>query len=175
MKKSLTDRLRHIAEFVLVLMMGILFVTFIAQVVFRYVLNIPLAWSDEISNYLWLWGILWGSSFVMRNHEDMRFDMLYNMLPRKLQRSSSVFVSCLLVLLLILSVPKTWAFIGFMNIEKSPALGLPMSWVFGLYLVFVAAMCVRHVGIAYDALHDKLPHDGHSLIDAELLHTGTKS
>jgi TRAP-type C4-dicarboxylate transport system permease small subunit len=77
--------LRRFAEGVMVALMAIMFTAFIAQVVFRYVLNLPLAWSDEICNFIWLWGILWGASFVMKNHEDIRFDMLYNLMPRPLK------------------------------------------------------------------------------------------
>ena len=175
MMPALVSRLSRFAEGVLVVMMGIMFATFIGQVVFRYVLNLPLAWSDEICNFIWLWGILWGASFVMRNHEDIRFDMLYNMMPRHLQRGLTMVSGSLIVLLLTLSLPKTWAYISFMNVEKSAAMGLPMSWVFGLYLVFVIAMCIRHVGIVRDAWQNKLTADEHSLIDHELLHPGKKT
>lgn len=169
------DRLRRFAEGVLVVLMGIMFVTFIGQVVFRYVLNLPLAWSDEICNFIWLWGILWGASFVMRNHEDIRFDMLYNLLPRRLKRTLTMLSSSLIVILLMLSLPKTWSYISFMNIEKSAAMGIPMSWVFGLYMVFVVAMCVRHADIAYNAWKNKLTEDEHSLIDQDLLHAEKKA
>ena len=175
MMSELVSQVRRFAEGVLVVLMGIMFATFIAQVVFRYVLNLPLAWSDEICNFIWLWGILLGASFVMRNHEDIRFDMLYNMMPRYLQRGLTTVSSSLIVLLLTLSLPKTWSYISFMNIEKSAAMGIPMSWVFGLYLVFVVAMCIRHAGIAYNAWQNKLTTDEHSLIDQDLLHAGKKA
>jgi C4-dicarboxylate transporter, DctQ subunit len=155
----LFNPLRRFAEGVLVLMMGIMFAAFIAQVIFRYVLSLPLAWSDEICNFIWLWGILWGASFVMRNHEDIRFDMLYNMLPRPVKRTFTVVSSSLIVVLLALSLPKTWSYISFMKVEKSAALGIPMNWVFGLYLVFVISMCVRHFGIALNALRNELTED----------------
>lgn len=168
------EPLRRYAESVLVAMMGIMFVAFIAQVVCRYVINLPLAWSDEICNFIWLWGILWGAAFVMRNHEDIRFDMLYNLMPRKVKRTLTVVSSGLIVLVLLLSIPKTWAYINFMKIEKSPALQLPMNWVFGLYLVFVIAMALRHFSIAFEAWQNKLIEDEHSLIDQELLHSREK-
>lgn len=170
-----TNQLRRFAEGVLVVLMGIMFAAFIAQVVFRYVLNLPLAWSDEICNFIWLWGILWGASFVMRNHEDIRFDMLYNLLPRKFKRGLTMVSSSLIVILLALSLPKSWDYISFMNIEKSPAMGIPMGWVFGLYLVFVVAMCIRHAAIAYRAWENKLTEDEHSLIDQALLHEGKQA
>ncbi len=164
------DALSRAAEGVMVLMMGIMFSAFIAQVVFRYVLSLPLAWSEEICNFIWLWGILWGASFVMRNHEDIRFDMLYSMMPRKVKRAATLISSSLIVVLLVLSLPATWSYISFMKVEKSASMGIPMHLVFGLYLVFVLAMCVRHVGIAWNAGQNRLTEDEHSLIDDALLH-----
>ena len=162
--------LQWAAEAVLAIMMAIMFAAFIAQVIFRYVLGLPLAWSEELCNFLWLWGILWGASFVMRNHEDIRFDMLYNLLPRAAKRLASVISSSAIVVLLLLSLPKSWSYISFMQVEKSAAMGLPMSLVFGLYLVFVLAMCVRHAGIAYDALRNRLCDDAFSWVDPDLQH-----
>lgn len=152
-------RLRKCAEVVLALMMGVMFTAFIAQVVCRYVLNLPLAWSEEVCNFMWLWGILWGASFVMRNHEDIRFDMLYNLLSRRWQRVATAAASSTIVVLLCLSVPATWSYISFMGVERSAALGLPMNGVFGLYLVFVTAMCVRHAGVAWEAWRGRLAGD----------------
>ncbi len=156
----------------MVALMATMFIAFVAQVIFRYVLNFPLAWSDEISNFIWLWGILWGASFVMKNHEDIRFDMLYNLMPRALKRSLTALSSLAIVILLLASLPASWSFIDFMKVEKSAALGIPMNWVFGLYLVFILAMCIRHLDIAYNALCDRLTEDQHSLIDQELLQSG---
>jgi TRAP-type C4-dicarboxylate transport system permease small subunit len=169
---EMPEPIRRFSEGVLVVMMGIMFAAFIAQVVFRYVLNLPLAWSDEICNFVWLWGILWGASFVMRSHEDIRFDMLYNLMPRPIKRGLTIFASSAIVVLLMLSLPKTWSYISFMKVEKSAALGIPMNWVFGLYLVFVIAMCVRHAGIVLNSLSNKLTEDGHSLIEPNLLQKG---
>jgi C4-dicarboxylate transporter, DctQ subunit len=174
MMSTLVNRLHRFAEAVLVILMGIMFTTFIAQVVFRYGLNLPLAWSDEICNFIWLWGILWGASFVMRNHEDIRFDMLYNLMPRKFKRGLTLVSSSFIVVILALSLPQTWSYIDFMKIEKSAAMGIPMNWVFGLYAVFVMAMCIRHVGIAYNALRNKLTEDEHSLLGPEQAQIGAK-
>ncbi|MEN9995236.1 MAG: hypothetical protein RL462_12 [Pseudomonadota bacterium] len=166
--------LRQLSEGVMVVLMATMFTAFIAQVVFRYVLNLPLAWSDEICNFIWLWGILWGASFVMKNHEDIRFDMLYNLMPRALKRSLTTISSFVIVGLLLASLPATWSFIDFMKVEKSAALGIPMNWVFGLYLVFTVAMCIRHLDIGFNALRNRLTEDEHSLIDQDLLHSGKK-
>jgi TRAP-type C4-dicarboxylate transport system permease small subunit len=153
------SRLQAAAQTVLVLMTGAMFVTFVLQVVFRYVLNLPLAWTEELSTLLWLWAILWSAAFVMRSRDDIRFDMLYNLLPFSAKRWFTVLASGCIVLVLAASLPASWAYVSFMKVEKSAAMGLPMNAVFSIYIVFVLAMCVRHSAIAWRALKGELVQD----------------
>ena len=148
------------------LMMAAMFVAFILQVVFRYAMNLPVAWTDEVCTLVWLWGILWGASFVMRNRDDIRFDMIYSHLPRPLQRGFTLVASGCVVALLLLSLPATWSYVTFMKVESTASFGIPYSWVFSIYVVFVVAMVVRHAAIVWDALQGRLVEDGHSLGDA---------
>jgi C4-dicarboxylate transporter, DctQ subunit len=157
--EALLTRLQRVAQHVLVAMMGLMFTCFIAQVVFRYVLNLPLAWTEEMSTLLWLWGILFGASFVMRNRDDIRFDLLYNLLPPPARRWLTAASSTAIVAVLLASLPGAWAYISFMKVEKSAAMGLPMHAVFSIYLVFVVAMCLRHAWVAWRALHGDLVQD----------------
>jgi C4-dicarboxylate transporter, DctQ subunit len=157
--------LRARAENLLVAMMALMFVAFIAQVVFRYALNLPLAWTDEVCNFLWLWGILWGASFVVRNRDDIRFDMLYNQLPRGARRVLTVAASAAIVAILIASLPGAWSYVTFMKVERSASLGIRLDVLFSIHIVFVIAMVVRHAAIAWDALRDRLVEDGHTIGD----------
>ena len=157
--------LRRGAEAVLVGMMAVMFIAFILQVVFRYVLNWPVGWTDELCTLVWLWGILWGASFVMTNREDIRFDMLYSHLPRGVRRGFTLLGSGCAVVLLLVSLPATWSYVTFMKVESTASFGIPFNWVFSIYVVFVLAMSVRHAGIAWDALRGRLVEDGHMLGD----------
>ena len=157
--------LRRGAEAVLVLMMAAMFVAFILQVVFRYALNLPVGWTDEVCTLVWLWGILWGASFVLRNREDIRFDMVFSHLPRPVRRACTVAASGCAVLLLLVSLPATWSYVTFMKVESTASFGIPLNWVFSIYVVFVLAMVVRHAGIVWDALRGRLIEDGHRLGD----------
>jgi TRAP-type C4-dicarboxylate transport system permease small subunit len=46
-----------------------------------------------------------------------------------------------------------------MKVEKSAAMGLPMHWVFSIYIVFLIAMCIRHAHIAWLAYQGVLIQD----------------
>lgn len=158
--------LRAAAEAVLVLLMAAMFVCFILQVVFRYALNWPVGWTDEVCTLVWLWGILWGASFVTDNREEIRFDLLYAYLPRAVKRGSTALASAALVVLLVVSLPATWSYVSFMKVERTASFGIPLNWVFSVHIVFVLAMIVRHAAIAWNALgRDRLAEDGVESVD----------
>ena len=54
-----------------------MFAAFILQIVFRYLLNLPIGWTNEISVILWIWLVLLGRAFVVREEEEIRFDLFY--------------------------------------------------------------------------------------------------
>jgi len=52
--------LRRRAENVTVVLLAVMFATFIIQIFFRYILNNPIGWSEEVIITMWLWTVLWG-------------------------------------------------------------------------------------------------------------------
>ena len=140
-------------------MMAAMFVAFILQVVFRYVINLPLAWTEEVCLIGWLWGILWGAGFVTRNSEDVRFDMVYGLMPRKVKRAFTVVASTAIVVILAISLPAAWSYVSFMRVEKSASLGIRLDWMFSIYIAFVLAVIARHARIVVEAILGRLVDD----------------
>ena len=58
--------LRRRAEDVAVALLAAMFVAFIIQIVFRYLFNFPIGWTSELTVTTWLWIVLWGAAFVLR-------------------------------------------------------------------------------------------------------------
>lgn len=147
------------AEHVQVLMMATMFVSFILQIVFRYFMNIPVAWTEELCVITWLWGILWGASFVTANRDDIRFDVLIGHVSRPVKRWMTVVASVAAVAILLLSLPASWSYVTFMKVETSAAFNIRMDHFFSIYLAFVVAMVVRQSWIGLQALQDRLYDD----------------
>src|SRR5512134_3848930 len=68
--------IRRRAENVVAGLLGIMFVAFIIQIVFRYFFNFPIGWSSELSVVTWLYMTLLGSAFWLKESDDIRFDLL---------------------------------------------------------------------------------------------------
>ena len=75
--------LRRRAENVMVLLLSVMFATFIIQIFARYVLNNPIGWSEEVIITTWLWTVLWGAAFVVSEAEEIRFDIIYSTLSER--------------------------------------------------------------------------------------------
>ena len=58
--------LQRRAENVAVALLCVMFATFIIQIFARYVLNKPIGWSEEVIITTWLWTVLWGAAFILR-------------------------------------------------------------------------------------------------------------
>ena len=133
------DWLRARADDVAVLLLAAMFVAFIVQITSRYVFNHPLGWTLEVCVTLWLWAVMWGSAFCLGNDEHVRFDMLYYAVGRRARRAFAGIAALAIVVAFASALPATWSFVSFLAIKKSATLRIPLAYVFGIYLVFMAA------------------------------------
>ena len=133
------------AENVVAVLFGVMFVAFILQIVFRYFFNFPIGWTSELSVITWLWLVLWGAAFVVKESEEIRFDLLYGAVGRRTRRVMGVIAAVSIVVLYALSLPATVKYVSFMKIEKTSYLKIPFDWLFSIYVLFLVAVIVRYL------------------------------
>lgn len=150
-------RLHHFAEAVIAGMLAIIFLAFLAQIVFRYFFNLPVGWTAELSVAGWLWLVLWGSAFVLKESEEIRFDLLYSAVSRPVRRVMGIVISIAMVVLYGMSFPAMWKYVTFMKVEKSSYLHIRMDWMYSIYLIFALAIIVRYVWIGAQWLRNREP------------------
>jgi C4-dicarboxylate transporter, DctQ subunit len=147
--------LRKRAENVIVALIAIMFVSFLLQIAFRYLLNRPLGWTDEVTVLCWVWLVLWGAAFILSDKDEIRFDIVYGLVPERARRAFTVISSLALVVLFVVSLPASWNYVLFMKREKSAYLGMPFDYLYSIYLIFSVACIVRHARIAWNAFRGR--------------------
>lgn len=146
-------------ENVLAAMLGAMFVAFILQIVFRYLLNLPIGWTNEVSVILWIWLVLWGAAFVIREEEEIRFDLIHSIVGPQVRRYMMLIASASAVLLYAVSFPATIDYVTFMKVEKAAYLKIRMDWLFSIYVVFVVAVLIRYLWLSWRALRGTVAQD----------------
>jgi C4-dicarboxylate transporter DctQ subunit len=154
--------LRRRAENVAAAMLAVMFAAFIIQIVFRYFFNFPVGWTSELTVVLWLWLVLWGAAFVVKEREEIRFDLISGAVGRRARIAMGIIVSVALVLLYGASLKASFDYVAFMKIEKSSYLKVRMDWLFSIYVVFLVAVIVRYLWLLSQLLRGRDPEVGDS-------------
>lgn len=100
------------------------------QLVFRFLLNNPLFFAEEISRYAYVWITFVGLSLATKNREHIRVNALVQQLPVALQRRMDLAVHVASLLLLLWLTYLGFRFMGFSKMSISPALEMPMNIVY---------------------------------------------
>ena len=147
------------AENVLAAMLGLMFATFILQIVFRYLLNLPIGWTNELSVILWIWLVLFGAAFVVREEEEIRFDLIYSAVGPGARRVMFLISATVLVALYGISFPAVWDYVTFMKVESTAYMKIPFDWLYSIYVIFVIAVIVRYLWLSWQATFGKAPKE----------------
>ena len=82
----LSDILFKIEKVIAVLLMSVILLSIVLGVVFRYFLNTPLTWTDELAIYMLIWLTFVGGSMSVKNEQAASLDLLFDKVGENVQR-----------------------------------------------------------------------------------------
>jgi TRAP-type C4-dicarboxylate transport system permease small subunit len=122
--RSLTGFFNWVVVITLSLIVAIIFL----EIFFRYILNDPLFWSEELAKFIFPWMIFPGAALASRACNHIKVDFFAGRLPKAFQPvidrivQALSFIFC--VLIIIYTVPLAQSQIG----VSSTALSIPLNW-----------------------------------------------
>lgn len=142
----LSDLLNHVCETGLVVFLSAMAVGVLLEVIFRYLIHLPLFWTEELARYCLVWASLLGAAVALKRGEHIAVRFMMDLFPERLRRLFAVVA--LLAVLALLAV-MTWGgiqLVALTRAQTSPALRIPMAIPY-LAVPFGAAVMLLH-GIA---------------------------
>lgn len=143
--RTLARRAHRFAEGVAALLLAVIFVGFLIQIVFRYAFNFPVGWTSDLSVAAWLWLVLWGAAFVLRDEDEIRLDLLTGALGRRARMVMGIVGALAIVVLFAMSLPAAYDYVSFMKVERSSYLKIRFDWMYSIYIIFTVAVIVRYL------------------------------
>jgi TRAP-type C4-dicarboxylate transport system permease small subunit len=122
--------INSLVRWVIIILMLVMTVTVSLQIVFRYVFNVPLAWSEEAARFAFVWVSFFGASALMRVREHINVTVFRDRFPPRVQ-AVAVFIAsvcgliCVYLFLVggIALTTNEWR-------QLAPAMEIPMGWVY---------------------------------------------
>ena len=102
-KKSLFMRiLTNLDAFICGVTLTLCVILVNANVIFRYFLNNPIKWTDEVVTGLFIWTVFMGSAYAHRKHAHLGVDIVVNLIHGKTRKTIEFVMDIIQILILIL-------------------------------------------------------------------------
>jgi len=140
-------------------MVGMVFLIVVAmvivttlQVVFRVVFN-ALTWSEELSRYLLVWGTFFGATLAYKRGNHIAVTFIIDFFPTRLRVWFNVFTYLLSLAFFVVVAQQGLNMISMQVFQVSPALGLPMQYVYWSIPLSLGIMIIHSFAGIADELH----------------------
>jgi TRAP-type C4-dicarboxylate transport system permease small subunit len=113
----------------------VIFLVFNLQIFYRYVLNDPIRWANELSLMCFLWAVMLGAAYAWRKKDHVTFTILYDIIPAKGQLWMRVVGNVFIAISLLIVLYPVYDQLVFMQRLTSTSLNIPLHIVFSPMLV----------------------------------------
>ena len=124
---KISNWLNRLCEIALIGILGAMAIVVFLQVLFRYVLHLPLFWTEEFARYCLVWASLLGASVALKRQEHIAVTFFLERFP---PRSAGILTTVSQISVGLILAVMTWG--GTMLVlvtssQISPALRIPMA------------------------------------------------
>jgi TRAP-type C4-dicarboxylate transport system permease small subunit len=129
----IVDKIGHIIEIsfgaVSVIIYAAMSAVTLMGVFFRYVMQSPFIWTEEVARYLMLWLGFLGIQLAMRRKVHVSIEVLAGFLPPKILKFKNVLVNLLIAFFLVIILKESWLMTN-NTIMMGQVLNISMFWVY---------------------------------------------
>lgn len=137
----------HFEEYIFAVLLVIISCVMMLQIVMRYVFNSSLPWPEELTRYCFVWSGFLGIGYSIKKGLMLKIDVIFALFPKKVQKAldmlSQVVVLIFFAYMFVMSIDVFKKVVA--SGQTSPALSLPMSYVYASLLVGFAMASLRSV------------------------------
>jgi len=122
-----------------------LFLSFILQIVSRYVFRHPLVWPYELSQFGYLWTILLGACYASRGDEHIVFSIAYESASAKVRKAFNIINYSLTIVFFSIPIPATILFYKFYMKRYSAVFNFPLGIIYFAFVPFIVITICRSI------------------------------
>lgn len=151
--------IKRISNSIDVVVVGMVFVIVAAmvvvttlQVVFRVAFT-ALAWSEELSRYLLVWGTFFGATLAYKRGNHIAVTFVVEFFPARLRVGLNVLTYLLSLCFFIVVAKQGLNMISLQVFQISPALSIPMKYIYWSIPLSLGIMIIHSIAGISEELH----------------------
>lgn len=135
--------LRVLAETAIILVFLAMVATATAQVLARYVLGVPLRWSEELARYLFIWLSFLAAWLAWARREHLGIELLAGSLSARRAQALRILVELAVLMFAALSMYFGQRILAISAGQPSAVLRIPMAWIYAAFYVGMGLVVIE--------------------------------
>ena len=142
--QKISHALNHACEMALILVLAVMAIVVFLEVIFRYVLHLPLFWTEEFARYCLVWSSLLGAAVALKRGEHIAVTFFLDLFPERIGRALTFVARISVAAILAVMIWGGIKLVMITSAQISPALRIPMAVPY-LALPICSAVMLVHV------------------------------
>lgn len=109
--------------------LGLMTLLVILEVVYRYLLNSPLSFTQDSAIFAMVYVVMLGSTIAVRNRAHIAVDFVGNMLPARYAYALRLITYGIMLFFFFILLKNGWTLTMRSMMQISPSLGIPIGYV----------------------------------------------
>ena len=155
--KLLDDKLEAV---LCIILLSVMTVVVFIQVIMRYVVQDALAWSEELSRYLFVWLIYLGIPLGAKHMKHIKIEAPLSLFPRKARKYVVILGDIIFLAFCVIIAVTTYTLVLKQSAsgQTSPAMGIPMWIVYLAPCVGFALTSIRQIQVLVYRIRNNEEH-----------------
>ncbi|MEQ1952861.1 TRAP transporter small permease [Mesorhizobium yinganensis] len=129
-------------EQVSAVLFAVMFAGFLIQIISRYVLNMPVAWSLELCSIGYVWVVFFSAGMLVSERRQIVFDLIYHAIPPRKRRVLAIVNTVTMGLIFLAALPGVLDYVIFLGRRSSMLLKIRMDLVYSCFVIFMLAVII---------------------------------
>jgi TRAP-type C4-dicarboxylate transport system permease small subunit len=129
-------------KFALLVLFTIIIVCVSLQVFYRYILNDPLTWSEELARFSFMWMVFLGLGLAERDNQHIAVDFFVGKMPSGVQKIVRIAVDIFCIVVLAVACYQSLGVIQVQAAMRSVALNISMAYFAVAVPIGFAILCI---------------------------------
>jgi|TARA_B100001094_G_C18139437_1_gene776979 TRAP-type C4-dicarboxylate transport system permease small subunit len=114
-------------------------------VISRYILNNPVAWSNEVATIAFTWTVFLGAAAAWKSNKHIHLDLVYNFFPNKIKIISDWLKNIILIVFIAFALYLSIQFTITAYNKPTAILRIPFSYVDVPVVIFFSSIILRSI------------------------------
>lgn len=145
--QRLCDNIHKFVCISVIITASVMVISCVIQVFTRYILNNSPRWTEELARYTFIWSVLLGALICTRESKHAVVSVIVDMLPPPVRKRFGLATHLLILMLSVILVRYGWKVVQMTNVQLSPGMGLPMSYVYAGVPIFGVILFIYTLNI----------------------------